>query len=298
MSIEVHWLQWTTLAGEFDDEQEVVGESFRQEALRALSGGSTTEGVVNRVVTAEMIREPENAHDPNAVRVEVGGMHVGYLPREDAAGYHMLLAEFKAAGIPATCRARLTGGWYRGPDDSGFIGVVLIGCRRWRSASDPFLPGERLVSVNGEEEHQELISGLLPGPFLAEVGLGKDLQGSTSRLEVSHHGNRLGTLSRLWSERYEPLVRRVRNVGFPPTCIAEIERGTRKLELKLRLPEAYATRPASVPQQSSLSWLPAPAAPAGWFIDPTGRHQLRYWNGACWTEHVGDEGAQSVDAGG
>jgi DNA polymerase III subunit epsilon len=32
--------------------------------------------------------------------------------------------------------------------------------------------------------------------------------------------------------------------------------------------------------------LPAPAAPAGWYADPTGRHVYRYWNSTAWTEHV------------
>jgi hypothetical protein len=37
------------------------------------------------------------------------------------------------------------------------------------------------------------------------------------------------------------------------------------------------------------------AQPAGWYADSTGRHQLRYWDGARWTEHVSDRGRQSVD---
>jgi Protein of unknown function (DUF2510) len=52
--------------------------------------------------------------------------------------------------------------------------------------------------------------------------------------------------------------------------------------------------------------LPAPAAqpvtmwgqatrPAGWFADPGRRHELRYWDGQRWTEHVSDRGIQGVD---
>ena len=36
-------------------------------------------------------------------------------------------------------------------------------------------------------------------------------------------------------------------------------------------------------------------APADWLTDPTGRHQLRYWDGAIWTDHVADNGTQSSD---
>jgi hypothetical protein len=35
--------------------------------------------------------------------------------------------------------------------------------------------------------------------------------------------------------------------------------------------------------------------PANWYADPTGRHQLRYWDGQAWTEHVSNAGQQSVD---
>ena len=36
--------------------------------------------------------------------------------------------------------------------------------------------------------------------------------------------------------------------------------------------------------------------PAAWHPDPTGRHQLRYWDGQDWTEHVSDQGVQAIDA--
>lgn len=33
----------------------------------------------------------------------------------------------------------------------------------------------------------------------------------------------------------------------------------------------------------------------GWFADPTGRHQMRYWNGSSWTPQVSDNGQVSID---
>ncbi len=35
--------------------------------------------------------------------------------------------------------------------------------------------------------------------------------------------------------------------------------------------------------------------PANWHPDPMGRHQLRYWDGVKWTEHVSDNGATAID---
>jgi hypothetical protein len=36
-------------------------------------------------------------------------------------------------------------------------------------------------------------------------------------------------------------------------------------------------------------------AEASWLADPTGAHELRYWNGANWTEHVSDQGTTGQD---
>ena len=39
----------------------------------------------------------------------------------------------------------------------------------------------------------------------------------------------------------------------------------------------------------------APAVPAGWYADPAGRFELRYWDANQWTEHVSRAGQQSTD---
>jgi uncharacterized protein YxjI len=39
----------------------------------------------------------------------------------------------------------------------------------------------------------------------------------------------------------------------------------------------------------------APGTPAGWYADPLGRHQMRYFDGAQWTEHVSSNGQTSID---
>lgn len=39
-----------------------------------------------------------------------------------------------------------------------------------------------------------------------------------------------------------------------------------------------------------------PTNPADWYPDPYGRHELRYWDGAQWTEHVSSHGTQRTDA--
>jgi hypothetical protein len=61
----------------------VAGESHYQDALRAIAGASD-EPQVRHATEAALVPEPDNPHDPNAVRVEIDGRYVGYLPRAEA----------------------------------------------------------------------------------------------------------------------------------------------------------------------------------------------------------------------
>jgi Protein of unknown function (DUF2510)/Fibronectin type III domain len=38
-----------------------------------------------------------------------------------------------------------------------------------------------------------------------------------------------------------------------------------------------------------------PMVPAGWYADPAGRHQYRYWNGSGWTAEVSDGGVMTTE---
>jgi hypothetical protein len=57
--------------------------------------------------------------------------------------------------------------------------------------------------------------------------------------------------------------------------------------------------PEHTPLPSTVAAIPPPppglGVMAGWMPDPTARHELRYWNGADWSEHVADSGRQQSD---
>jgi hypothetical protein len=83
----------------FDDTEEVVdGKRFRGDDWRRLmrvkeanpaakvisvAGVTYRRAAIEKMTssTAILVPEPDNKHDPNAIRVEVGGQHVGYVPR-------------------------------------------------------------------------------------------------------------------------------------------------------------------------------------------------------------------------
>jgi len=62
----------------------------------------------------------------------------------------------------------------------------------------------------------------------------------------------------------------------------------------LALVVAIRRRQPRGPQPAPAPWTQA-SGPAGWFADPSRRHELRYWDGQRWTEHVFDRGTQAVD---
>ena len=83
---------------------EVVGESHYQPALRDAAG----KGEVRRECVASLVLEPENPHDDQAVRVDVGDRTVGYLSRKDAREFRRLVQSHSVSRFQ--CAAVIVGG--------------------------------------------------------------------------------------------------------------------------------------------------------------------------------------------
>jgi hypothetical protein len=108
-----------------DDPLEVVGESHYQDALWRIVGGRRSEPV--RYETEAVLEpEPDNAYDPNAIKILIGGAVVGYLSREDASAFRPGLLGLIEASPTArvALEAAIVGGGPRA-DGIGFLGVFL-----------------------------------------------------------------------------------------------------------------------------------------------------------------------------
>ena len=100
----------------FGDRQvDVVEEADYQDVLERMAGGRTRFGAMKPVI-ALLSREPDHAHDKNAVRVDVDGETVGYVEKWDAKAIQPLMLKLQKAGHPAWVRGTIVGGW---EDDSG-----------------------------------------------------------------------------------------------------------------------------------------------------------------------------------
>jgi hypothetical protein len=103
----------------------VVGESRYQDALLELTGGRRHYAGVRMAAVANLVPEPANAADPDAVAVVIAGRRVGYLPRDEASRRRAVISETIQRSGEATCAATIVGGWEREHGDVGYFGVHL-----------------------------------------------------------------------------------------------------------------------------------------------------------------------------
>lgn len=245
--------------------QEVVGESRYQHHLIRIGGGKTEYGVQFSDVVAELVREPDNPDDPNAVRVDVAELTVGYIPTVEARSLHQVIAWCKEAAVRATCSAQLTGGWDRGDGDEGHIGVELYldptfnpgevvpivdgilrrqKCPSAQETAAVQLTGSRVLAVLGEQEHQYGLKKILRGAPRLET---------TARLVATHDnpvrprssepyivlrvaGVQVGWLSKPSTRRYWNTVKSIQDEGKYACCQCIIEAGAKKIEVQARMP--------------------------------------------------------------
>lgn len=100
--------------GEFSFD--IVGEaSYKPAIMSLISKERLAERSSSTFFTARLILDDDNEYDSNAVRVEIKGKTVGYIPADDASSYRKWA---KRVGIDsgATCAARID--TYKGLDCS------------------------------------------------------------------------------------------------------------------------------------------------------------------------------------
>lgn len=98
--------------------ENIVGESNYQAELESFVGRS--EDGAEFMIDAWLVPEPDNRHDRKAIRVDIMGRTVGYIPRDATSYYHAGLK-----GGRGRCRAMIVGGWDRGSRGKGSFGVKL-----------------------------------------------------------------------------------------------------------------------------------------------------------------------------
>lgn len=105
----------------------VAGESHHAAELRSLTGPPIENGYAVPV-PVELILEPTNQYDPNAVRVEIRGLLVGYINGKDAPAVG---SRMRSVGVDRITLAGLLKG---GALNMQFVGVLIWPTKRLTAA--------------------------------------------------------------------------------------------------------------------------------------------------------------------
>ncbi|WP_433362104.1 HIRAN domain-containing protein [Actinoplanes sp. CA-142083] len=241
---------------------DIVGESHYAAAIRDVLGNDFKVDGSEVIAVAELVPEPGNRHDQNAVAVRIGGQLVGYLPRDEAARYSPALFQLVTQGWSPQVACRVWGASW----DGNFRGSVrldlaephlLAPANRPPGGEHRLLPPGHAIQVTGEEHH---LDALLP--FLRPEGecwvhatlhevVEQTARTSKVVVEVRLDGARVGKLSPRMSGELLPAIQHLAGQGRATVTRALVKGNRIKTEVTL-----YALRAHELPH----SWL-GPASP-------------------------------------
>lgn len=284
---------------------DAVGEFYRQDnverVIRGRGGNLRSGGTIE--LPMAIVREPTNQADPNAVAVLADGIIVGYIARTDAFSYHDGLNRLASRGRTARVDGQISW-WGQEYGDPNYDVRLDLGPPSTIVPVNDEPPGVRLLPAGRQLQVKELPEAL---PFLAEL-VGRSPWNEASawgvlRNHTDPKGKDLalvviddtpvGTLTPQSSSHYTPIVRWGTENGIG--IATRVTLVGNQLDVQVTTHAAKASElPADwlqAPRQTVAAAAPAPAPvaaapPAGWYVDPMRRNQLRYWDGAAWTAYV------------
>lgn len=223
----------------------IAGEFYRRKAIaRVVRGrrvGRVGDWEAGLPVSAYLIREPSNVHDPNAVMVHVGhaggSVHVGYLRAEVAPAWQRILKSLESEGQIASCPARI----YR--DRDAFQVVLWLAGPQEALMANPEPEGAVLLepirqcAVLGEQHYQGVLQSYPASNGRVWVTLHRGTVRSGKykgdlTIEPRIDGQPVGYLSAAQGKRYMRLLDR----GALVACESDVYMGNKFREVRLWLP--------------------------------------------------------------
>jgi hypothetical protein len=134
------------LVGDGEFQLRVVGTSYHQQVLERIAGSRTAAGY-HRFCAALLLPQPKNLYDRHAIAVRIHDLEIAHLDREHAREFERALQSSGYAD--AACEAEIVGGWVRGSNDWGYVGVRLNAILPFRFQSAKEWEGSR-----GQHPHQ------------------------------------------------------------------------------------------------------------------------------------------------
>jgi hypothetical protein len=234
---------------------EVVGEHAYSEAIKAalraskaplsVRSGSETEGL-----QVELVAEPDNPYDVNAISVRWRNLVLGYLSREDAIRYAQPVRRIIASGFTAAATARI---WAYDSGDRLQARVtvalpepgLIAPLNEVPTGVTTLVPWGSAIQVLKEENHFDVLFNFVPpdGVGLLLVSLHKaarTLKNGVERpfVEVRLGGDRVGELSNVTSAHLLPLLEHTETIGETALAYAKIAGSALAAQLVLHAAKA------------------------------------------------------------
>ncbi len=236
--------------------QEVVGVSYRTEAIRALFPRMLPNDA-RLECEADLVREPSNPHDRQAVAVVVRGVHIGYLPRDVAPNYQALLQHLEVSAFRAQVLCSLRASeWIETVYDRNDHErhQTVFHCRASICLAEPHLcvpvnrppttahvviPQGSAIQVLGEEHHLDAIA-----PHVRPEGetwvhatlhafIDETKKSRPELIEVRIDDRRVGQLTPKMSSELLPVVRHLGASGHLAVVRALVQGNRLKAEVTL-----------------------------------------------------------------
>ncbi|WP_423184842.1 HIRAN domain-containing protein [Arthrobacter sp. NyZ413] len=234
---------------------EVVGEHAYSKAIKAALRANEAPTAIGRDgeaegVPVELVAEPDNPYDVNAISVRWRNLVLGYLSREDAIRYTQPLRRIIASGFTAATSARI---WAYDAGDQLQARVTvalpepeLIAPLNGAPAGvTTLVPWGSAIQVLKEGDHFDVLCNHVPpeGVGLLLVSLHKatrTLKNGTERpfVEVRLDGERVGELSNVTSAHLLPLLEHTETIGETALAYAKITGSALAAQLVLHAAKA------------------------------------------------------------
>ncbi|UKA60842.1 HIRAN domain-containing protein [Arthrobacter sp. FW306-2-2C-D06B] len=234
---------------------EVVGEHAYSQAIKAALRASKAPTTVGRDseaegVQVELVAEPDNPYDVNAISVRWRNQVLGYLSREDAIRYTQPIRRIIASGLTAATTARI---WAYDAGDRLQARVtvalpepeLIAPLNEAPAGVTTLVPWGSAIQVLKEENHFDILCNHVPtdGAGLLLVSLHKatrTLKNATERpfVEVRLDGRRVGELSNVTSAHLLPLLEHTETIGETALAYAKITGSALAAQLVLHAAKA------------------------------------------------------------
>jgi hypothetical protein len=229
---------------------DIVGENWREAEILAAIGQTSTPRDVEfeGYGKADLVPEPDNPHDPNAISVRVGGHNVGYFPTEAARQYRAIFGRFVTSEVVPEVRVRIWGVTRYVPSRQrdelkSAIRLSLPQPDEILPANAPppgphyVIPRGRTIQVTGEDRHLRTLARWVGRNDVAVIATLHPIPGrvkGSTVLEARVDNERVGQLTPGTSTSLMPMVRECETRGRQAAVWATVSGSRLAAEVRLR----------------------------------------------------------------